>query len=44
MHFETIINDSVNFTRDTLPGNPVRWLIFIILGTSGSISSRLCSI
>jgi hypothetical protein len=37
MNFEPIINDSVNFTRDTLPGNPVRWLIFIILGLPGGL-------
>jgi len=32
MNFEAIINDSVNFTRDTLITNPVRWLIFVLLG------------
>ncbi|MGA2919079.1 DUF4013 domain-containing protein [Methanoregula sp.] len=37
MHFETIINESVNFTRDTLLGNPIRWLIFVILGLPGGL-------
>jgi len=37
MNFETIINDSVNFTRDTLLGNPIRWLIFILLGLPGGL-------
>jgi len=37
MNFEAILNDSVNFTRDTLLGNPVRWLIFVLLGLPGGL-------
>src|SRR5208337_343390 len=37
MNFETMINDSINFTRDTLLGNPIRWLIFILLSLPGGL-------
>lgn len=37
MNFETILNDSVNFTRDTLPGNPARWLFLFLLGLPGGL-------
>ena len=37
MNFETILNDSVNFTRDTLPGKWTRWLVLTLLGLPGAL-------
>jgi hypothetical protein len=37
MNFETMINDSVNFTRDTLLKNPIRWVIFVLLALPGGL-------
>jgi hypothetical protein len=37
MNVEAIINDSVNFTRDTLPGKWTRWLVLALLGLPGAL-------
>jgi hypothetical protein len=37
MNFEAILNDSVNFTRDTLLGARTRWIILILLGLPGAL-------
>ena len=37
MNFEAILNDSVNFTRDTLLGEWTRWIILILLGLPGAL-------
>jgi hypothetical protein len=37
MNFEAILNDSVNFTRDTLLGDYTRWIVLILLGLPGAL-------
>jgi hypothetical protein len=37
MNFEPILDNSLNFTRDTLLGDWTRWLVFVILGLPGAI-------
>lgn len=37
MNFEAMLNDSVNFTRDTLLGEWTRWIILILLGLPGAL-------
>jgi hypothetical protein len=37
MNFEVLLDDSVNFTRDTLLGERTRWIIMILLGLPGAL-------
>ncbi len=37
MNFATILNDSANFTRDTLLGKWTRWLVLVLLGLPGGL-------